>query len=412
MLAVRPQAGGPTRYELLETLRDYGRARLDDDRAAKLFARHASHFAEQAAMVATELGGTDELSAMTFAESSFADFRAAQRFALGIGDLDHAFGLIGSIREFAMRAMRYEVFSWAEAACGADGATEHRLAPLLTGMRAYGVWVRGEFELAVALAEETRRLERALSVEPSGLAERVLGNVLYIIDRSDLGNEEARRQIAVAEESGNESRLVHAYYMAAVALSSEGRYEEAQDLVGVARQHAQRSGSPTDLASAAVAQAFASRDEADALAAFIEADRIARSVGNRWMSAFAYTEASGLLVARGALDQGCAGLADMVDVWYRAGDWSQQWHTLSRCVIALDRVGNHDLAMELVGAIETHASLGVAPMTSILHDVAFATRDALVDELGEARASALRAEGAACPVDEIVLRTRRALTGA
>jgi predicted ATPase/DNA-binding winged helix-turn-helix (wHTH) protein len=411
MLGVRLQAGAPTRYELLETLRDYGRARLADDRAAKLFGRHASHFAEEAATVATALGGPDELRAMTFAESSFADFRAAQRFALGIGDLDDAFGLIGSIREFAMRAMRYEVFSWAEAACLADGATEHRLVPLLTGMRAYGVWVRGEFDLAVALAEETRRLERALSVAPSGLAERVLANVLYIIDRSDLGNEEARRQIAVAEESGNESRRVHAYYMAAVALSSEGRYDEAQDLVRVAREHAHRTGSPTDLASAAVAQAFASRDEADALAAFVEADRIARSVGNRWMSAFAYTEASGLLVARGALEQGCAGLADMVDVWYRAGDWSQQWHTLSRCVIALDRVGNHDLAMELVGAIETHASLGVAPMTSILHDVAFATRDALVDDLGDARASELRAAGAACPVDEIVLRTRRALTG-
>ena len=57
---------------------------------------------------------------------------------------------------------------------------------------------------------------------PSGLAERVLGNVLYIIDRSDLGNVEAARQIELAEASGNDSRLVHACYMGAVALSSEG----------------------------------------------------------------------------------------------------------------------------------------------------------------------------------------------
>ena len=48
-------------------------------------------------------------------------------------------------------------------------------------------------------------------------------------------------------------------------------------------------------------------------------------------------------------------------------------------------------------------------MTSILHDVAFATRDALIGELGEARAAELRAAGAICPVDDIVLRTRRAL---
>ena len=104
------------------------------------------------------------------------------------------------------------------------------------------------------------------------------------------------------------------------------------------------------------------------------------------MSAFAHTEASGLLVARGEVDEGCAGLAEMLALWYRAGDWSQQWHTLSRCVIALHRLGNVELAMELVGTIETYATLGVAPMTSILHDVAFATRDALIGELGEARA--------------------------
>ena len=98
---------------------------------------------------------------MARAESSFADMRSAQRFALEIGALDDAFGLIGSLREFAMRAMRYEVFAWADAACRAPGALDHPLAPLLTGMRAYGAWVRGEFDLAVSLAEETRRLEAA-----------------------------------------------------------------------------------------------------------------------------------------------------------------------------------------------------------------------------------------------------------
>ena len=46
MLAVRPQAGGSTRYELLETLREYGRTRLSDARAAELFAEHARHFAD------------------------------------------------------------------------------------------------------------------------------------------------------------------------------------------------------------------------------------------------------------------------------------------------------------------------------------------------------------------------------
>ena len=143
MLSVRPQAGGATRYELLETLRDYGRTRLDDDRAVELFTAHAVHFAAEAAAVATELGGPDEPRSMARAESSFADLRSAQRFALEIGALDQAFGLIASIREFAMRAMRYEVFAWADAACRAPGALDHPLAPVAdrhAGVRRVGPW--------------------------------------------------------------------------------------------------------------------------------------------------------------------------------------------------------------------------------------------------------------------------------
>jgi len=246
-------------------------------------------------------------------------------------------------------------------------------------------------------------------VAPSGLAERVLANVLYIVDRSDLGNAESARQIELAEATGIDSRIVHARYMGAVALSSEGRYDEAHELVAKARERAERTGSPTDLASVEVATGFSSRTDAAALDAFVRADRIASSAGNRWMSAFARTEASGLLVARGEVASGCAGLAEMVALWSRAGDWSQQWHTLSRCVIALHAVDVPDLAMELVGAIEAHATLGVAPMTSILHDVVFATRDELVAQLGDDRASELRALGADTPIEDLVVRTRRAL---
>jgi hypothetical protein len=412
MLAVRPQAGGFTRYELLETLREYGRTRLSDARSAELFAAHARHFAAEAVTVESELGGPGEGDAIARAESSLADLRAAQRFALELGALDVTFGLIASIREFAMRAMRYEVFAWADAACNAPGALDHPLAPMLTGIRAYGAWVRGEFDLAVQLAEETRHLECQLSVFPSGLAERTFANVGYLVGEPKKGHAEVLRQIELAEESGNPSRIVHACYFGAVGHSSNGAYEEAEAFVERAHDVAKLTMSPTDLASVEVARGFASRTEDKALEAFTASGRIARSVGNRWMHGFAVTEASGLLVSRGELGAGCAGLADMVGVWDRAGDWSQQWHTLSRCAIALDRIDQAELAIELFGAIERHAMLGVAPMSSTLHDLAFATRDRLIDSLGTEHAGELLAAGAMCPVGDIVLRTRRALIGA
>jgi hypothetical protein len=159
-----------------------------------------------------------------------------------------------------------------------------------------------------------------------------------------------------------------------------------------------------------VAEGFASTiDDDTALAAFTESDRLASAAGNRWMSAFARTEIGGLLVHRGDVARGCAILAEMVDLWFRAGDWSQQWHTLSRCVIALDRIGEPELAMEVLGAIEAHATLGVAPMTTILRHLAFATRDQLVTSLGEERSALLRTSGATSPVDTVVHRVRTAL---
>jgi len=412
MLAVRRPAIGGVRYEMLESLREYGRRRIDVDQRLRLFTAHAALFASMAREVERGLQTSSEAKAMARAEGSFADLRAAQRFAVDVADIDTAFQLISSSREFAMRAMRYEVFLWADAARAGSGALDHPLLALLTGISAYGAWVRGDFDLAKTLAQEARERERQLGVLPSGLAERVLANVLYVLDQSDEGNAEATRQIELAEASGNPSRQVHAYYMGAVALSTVSHYERALEYVARARTVGETTGSLTDLASSAVAEGFATRgDDEAALAAFEKADRLARAAGNRWMSAFARTEASGLLVHRGDVELGCAGLADMVDVWYRAGEWSQQWHTLSRCVIALDRIGHPELAAEVVGAIEAHAQLGVAPMSTILRNVAFEVRDSLSSRLGTARAEELRAAGAARPVVSVVHRTRNALLG-
>jgi len=234
--------------------------------------------------------------------------------------------------------------------------------------------------------------------------------VLYVLGQGARGHAEASRQIELAERSENVSDLVHACYMGSVALSSLGDVGEALAHVARAHELARRTGSPTDLACAAVAEGFASTgDDEAALAAFMESDRLASAAGNRWMSAFARTETSGLLVHKGEIGRGCTGLAEMVDLWFRAGDWSQQWHTLSRCVIALHRIGEHELAAEVIGAIEAHTTLGVAPMSTTLRNVAIETRDELTASLGDERATTLRARGASSPVVTLVHRVRVSL---
>jgi predicted ATPase len=410
MIAVRHPASGGTRYEMLETLREFGRSCLDDLSNVALFGRHAAHFASVAKGAESALRTVDEPLAVRRIDGSYADLRAAQRFALDVGDADTALGLITSIREYAMRTMRYEVFAWADAASGLVDKEAHPLRPTLTGVSAYGAWVRGEFDRAFELAGAALADEQTQGLEPLGLAERVLGNVLYIWGKRDEGNEMCNRLVPIAEASGNSAQRAHAYYMSSISAASIGDIELARIRYEAAFEVAHDTTNPTDLASAWTARGFATRDDdVAALDAFASADRLARSAGNRWMSAFARTEASSLRVRLGDLDRGCAGLADTVDAWYRAGEWAQQWLTLSRCMFALERLEQYELAAELLGAIEQHSSVDSPPgMPSVLR-TAVDARESLLERFGEDRAVELAAQGAGLPLAELVHRTRSAL---
>ena len=279
---------------------------------------------------------------MARAESSFADLRSAQRFALEIGALDDAFGLIASIREFAMRAMRYEVFAWADAACRAPGALDHPLAPLLTGMRGLRrVGARRVRPRRVSWPRRPAGSKQALSVaaERSG---RACARQRALHRRPQRRSGTSRRRVSSssrrrrATTRGSCTRATWARWRSA----PRAAYDEARAPRRRARaSSAQKTGARPIWRRPRSPKGSRAEPRTRRSTRSSPPTGIARSAGNRWMSAFARTEASGLLVARGDVDEGCAGLAEMVALWYRAGDWSQQWHTLSRCVIALHRIG-------------------------------------------------------------------------
>ncbi len=410
MLAVRRSPAGGTRYEMLETLREYGRRRLDDARSVRLHTTHARQFADAAASIEAGLASADEGAAVARADASFADLRAAQRFSVEIGDVDTAFGLTCAMREYGMRTLHYEVFTWADAMADMPGGADHPTYPVVLGIRAYGALCRGEFDLALDLAGDTGHAEQTLGIPPLGLAERVRANVYYAIDELDRGIAENARLVELADASGDDSRRAHALYMASVAASSCGDYDEGHRLSQLARRAAERTGGVTDLACSWVAEGFSIHgDDARALSAFAHGDRLARSVGNRWLSAFARTEIGALKVSHGDLAAGCEELAEQVDTWYRTGEWAQQWHTLMRCVIALDRIGRPAVAAEVLGSIEAHSAVGAPPLMVTLRDLVLETRDSIEAQLGGDHSATCRAAGALLPVGSTVERTRLAL---
>jgi predicted ATPase/DNA-binding winged helix-turn-helix (wHTH) protein len=409
MVTVRRDAPLGTRYELLETLREFGRSRLDDLDNVALFQAHANHFALLGESIGSLLHGPDERTGMQRAERAFADLRAAQRFAVQTGDADTALRLITSVREFAMRALRYEVFGWADTAAGLDD--DHPLAALVVALRGYGAWVRGECDAALELADAASRIGGDDDAVTAGLLARVRANAHYLLGDGTRGDAACDALVVAGDESGDPSQQTHAHYMRSIGSSSRGDDDGASASAEAAFAAARRSGAPTDLAAAWMARGFVEGSDGAALDAFAEADRLASGAGNRWMSAFARTEASILRVVGDDLATGCRGLADTVDVWYRAGEWAQQWLTLSRCVVALDRIGRPELAAEVIGAVDTHATLDAPPMKPTVRRFLLATRESIGSQLGADHSAELLASGAHRPLSALVHRTRSALLG-
>jgi hypothetical protein len=408
---VRPDAGG-SRYEMLETMREFGRGRLGDDETVELHRRHLAHFEDLTEQIWASRSGTDEGRWIDVAHLGFADLRQAQRFAVQIGDLDAAFEMIDRLCEYAMRAMRYEVFVWIEHALELPGAPDHRLHPHMLAIQGYSAWVRGEYDLARRLAEESLAEAEAAGTERSTTPYRVLGNVAYQLGDPDTGVLNTGRMLEVATELGDPSRVTHAAYMNSIGASSDGRRDEAAELLSIAEAASRETMNPTDLASVEVARAFFLDDDDEAVASCRSAVELAMSAGNRWMSNFARTELSGRLLARGELEAACAGLGEVVETWHRSGDWSQLWLTLTNSAMALGELGTDELAAHVIGSTEHHASYAATPLSANLRAQALATADELRSRLGDDRYEQLLAEGASLPVSDLVHRTRGALVAA
>ena len=174
MVSVRRPASGGARYELLETLREYGRSRMNYHRRAEVFESHAAHFAALAGFVEKEMRTPAPRAAGDRARGGVVG-QFARLAALRPRDRRPGRGvrlIICSARRIPMRAIHYELVPRGQTP-GAErtvrsGTRSPRCSREST---AYGAWVHGEFELTVALAHETRTLEYAHGVEPSGLTE-------------------------------------------------------------------------------------------------------------------------------------------------------------------------------------------------------------------------------------------------
>jgi len=380
------------RYRLLETLREYGRDRLSEAERYVVRARHAAWYLEVAERCARSLAGSDEATAIQMLDRDFDNLRAAHRWSIEHPDIDTALRLVAGLREYSFRCMHAEIASWADVAIALPAACAHERYPVAVGVAAYGRFVRGDLEGAIELGGRAVAAARQLGVDSSGLAERALGNAWFYRGDYERGIEWTDRMIASAQR-GSPARLAHALYMRSVAFTTVGDNVRGAQFAANSGVAAADSGSPTAHAQALYAQGLARKATSplEATAELQRAADIAREAGNRWIQAFALTEVLWLEARQGRPRVALARYIDVIDLWYRGGDWANQWLSLRHVFGILVQLRADLGAATLHGALTAAGSAYALPFEAADAQRINSLVDDLRDRLGAAAfASAVR----------------------
>ena len=380
------------RYRLLETLREFGRECLDEHERADVRARHARWYLDLAERSAVDLAGADEAAAVAIIDRDFDNLRSAHLWSLEHGDADLALRIVAALREYAFRCMHAEITGWADAAIEVTGAESHERFPVVIAVAAYGRFVRGDLEGSIELGGRAITATEAIGVDSSGLAERTLANAWFYRGDIAQGTAWMERMVASARQ-GSPARLTHALYMRSVAYTTVGEHVKGAQFAGEASAAAARCGSPTAQAQASYALGLAleSTDPVEAAGHLRRATDLAREAGNRWIQAFALTEVLSLEARDGEPSEALGRYADVIELWYRGGDWANQWLSLRHVFGILVQLRAYLGAATLHGALTAAGAAYALPIEAADAQRITALADELRVQLGpSAFASAVR----------------------
>lgn len=403
-----------SRYRLLEPLREFGAARLRARNGVDVVEhRHLDWCCGLAERGRDGLEGPEEATWSARLAGDHDNFRTAHLTAVERGDVDSALRLVCALSEYAFRTIQYEITSWADASIRLGGAAQHPAIADARGVAAYGRFVRGDMEAAIELARTAVNgsVGGDDTCRASGLPERVLGNALFYLARTDEALDWIDRMVERARASGSDARLAHALYMRSVAETSIGHPVRGAVLAGEAKAVGAASRSPTARAQAeyALGLALESTDPDRALSHLKRAGSLAASVGNRWIEAFALTEVHWLRARNGDPMSALTGFAEVIDTWHRGGDWANQWLSLRHVLGILIDVASYEPAAVLHGALSAVGAAQAMPFEPAGADELSRGIDLLRSQLGSSTFAEAVRRGASMDDAAIVSFAKRSI---
>jgi predicted ATPase/class 3 adenylate cyclase len=247
MVAIDDDADGGVRYRMLETLRQYGREKLDQRGESDVVRRrHAEFFTAFAERADAGVRGHDEASWARRVAIEIDNLRVAFRWSVDIGDIDLALQLVVALGFFGWGRESTGVHGWAAEATAVAGADRRVLFPRAGGFAGIGTLnTLADSDLAVAQAERALEIARATGNPPGCWPQITLGSVHILQGRP--GEAEAAFVLALEEarRDGTPTDIVNVTVQVFVAVLFQGRSTEAAKGLGDALVDARRLGCPT-----------------------------------------------------------------------------------------------------------------------------------------------------------------------
>lgn len=366
-----------SRYNILETLRAYGRDRLRESALESQYGmRHAAYFTALAERAATGTQGTDEQAWVERMLPDYDNLRAAFEHAMSDRDIEGAMRLVTSLSEFVHLRIGYESSGWAERLLE-HARADHPLFAATVGFAARGAWNRGDFARARSIA----------MLAKSRVPGRGNGRVAYPADvLADLALYEGDATAALrhydaeverARVDDDLIRLVWTQFYVAICHAALRTPETGLSAANDAMAVSEATGNPSarSMARYALGLVLKKAEPDRALALFDEAAELAASVQNFWWHGIALMEAASTRAVHSDPASAARALIEVLDHWDRVGDWSQQWLNLRYVTRFLARVGAHD------DAIMLHCALIRAGRPSPLSGAQLAAGDTPVESV-------------------------------
>jgi predicted ATPase len=370
MVVAEPGAGGHTRFQLLETLRQYGLERLDEDGAIdRSRRRHARHFAGFAAEVARGLRGRDELAWRERLLGDLDNLRSAAVWGLDSGveeDQQTAVAIVAWLA-YESQTLATGIGQWADQALPALQRSTPGYRSAVLGAAAVAAFYRGDFDASERCARAAVE-EGYPPDDPSPCLPSIyLALFLLYQGRKDDGTRhlDAAEKAIVEREDAEYLRSWLQGVRVSVIQFDDQDEEMAQGRLGMSL--AQPTGNPTILAQASYSLGWALRHRhpGEALAAFDESVALARRGAGTLALATALCHGARAAASLGDADGARARLRDALHLSTRNDDWALLTIGLDVAVDIFWYRGEARTAAVLTGAVETTLALLRHPYVAV-----------------------------------------------